>query len=71
MSSKRRLRRKACDGKQQLTKEKADYLAAVHRKQRGLSVHSYKCKFCSHWHYGHRPMKVRQAIAARQRTEIC
>ncbi len=57
MSSKRRLRRKACEGKQR----HADRGAAVRHRdslrhakgESGLGV--YHCKTCKHWHVGHSP----------------
>ena len=56
MSSKRRERRKSCDGKVRHATLEAAKLAA--RKASSGSVGklwAYKCKFCKNYHIGHPP----------------
>jgi len=54
MSSKRRIRRKACVGKIRSTTAEAarEQMLATHRPGR-LNV--YPCRFCGGYHVGHRP----------------
>ncbi len=53
MSSKRRLRRNACEGKK---RHKSMDDAFAHARHVGLNIfHPYKCKFCKGFHIGHRP----------------
>jgi predicted Zn-ribbon and HTH transcriptional regulator len=63
MSSKRRLRRKACTGKRQFADEAAAIAAikSLTRSQgwQGLLV-PYHCKFCGWFHFGHAPANVRR-----------
>lgn len=64
MSSKRRLRRKSCEGKQQHD----DKTKAIAHKMRliedGLAVRGelwvYRCEFCKKWHVGHPTLEMRQ-----------
>jgi hypothetical protein len=51
MSSKRRIRRKQCDGKHRYSKEEAEEEAKLKR----WPYHAYKCSFCKGWHIGRRP----------------
>lgn len=57
MASKRRLRRRQCEGKVR-HKTKADAWAAIrtmHRKHGYCgNLQPYPCKFCGGWHVGHR-----------------
>lgn len=58
MSSKRRLRRKSCEGKVQHATQGAAHahvrsLLASQPESGSLGV--YKCKWGEHWHVGHRP----------------
>lgn len=54
MSSKRRIRRKECDGK-----KRYDCIAAANsaawkaRCRTGDHIRAYKCPFGHHWHIGH------------------
>ena len=66
MASKRRLRRKACEGKQSYATLEA--ATAVTQRLRGLNA--YKCKHCSGFHVGHPPGRVRQSLAAKRRHEL-
>lgn len=71
MSSKRRLRRRACEQKASYP-TLADAMAhkASLRHRKGEHVHAYKCDFGDHWHVGHVPWRVRQAIAAKRRAAL-
>jgi hypothetical protein len=65
MSSKRRLRRKACGSKQRFDTE-AEAIAALRALTRakgwqGLLV-PYRCAFCGHFHFGHAPANVRRRL---------
>lgn len=54
MSSKRRLRRKACVGKiRHLTIQNAEYHAYLLRKASGEYIRAYPCGFCAGFHCGH------------------
>lgn len=54
MGSKRRLRRKECEGKIRYEKvEHAHAEVLIARNKRGWhNVHAYKCPHCSGWHVG-------------------
>lgn len=65
MSSKRRLRRKECDGKTRYESyDKArDALYAMKRDKDDHSRMSvYKCSFCHKYHYGHTPTRVKRGM---------
>ena len=63
MASKRRLRRKACSGKNKYTREYAKEVARRMCKQfPGQKLWAYPCKFGSHWHVGHVPAAERQRL---------
>ena len=54
VSSKRRIRRKQCDGKiRHKTKEDAHSARYSLQKKTGEWLRIYKCKFCGGWHVGH------------------
>lgn len=66
MASKRRLRRRACINKISYDTE-AEAIAMAIRQRKwspGHQIYQYKCPFAGHWHTGHRPAKVWQAINA-------
>lgn len=69
MSSKRAVRRRACKGKVRYG-TLPDALAEIHRPRSKVGVFEvlnvYRCKFCTGFHVGHMPRKVRRAIAARR-----
>ncbi len=68
MPSKRRQRRKSCEGKTPYPSHTAAAAAARWRSRQTRSwIRPYKCQFGRHWHIGHPPRKVRRAIAAAQR----
>lgn len=66
MASKRRQRRKSCEGKIRFQDAQAAQRAATsHQHAFGLWMVPYPCKFCGGYHIGHPPRKVRQAIISR------
>lgn len=58
MASKRRLRRKQCEGKIRYasTESAVNGIRLLHRKygHRG-QLKAYRCPFCRYWHIGHAP----------------
>lgn len=68
MTSKRRLRRKSCTGKEQLTEAEAKRKIYFMAKGGAKYLNAYKCRFCKHYHIGHMPKRVRQAMKARRRV---
>jgi hypothetical protein len=67
LASKRRIRRKACEGKIHYTSLEAAKEACIRmNNSKKESCHPYKCQFGPHYHVGHAPDKVKQIIAARQ-----
>ena len=59
MASKRRIRRKSCEGKRRFTNS-TEALNAVHSvirngRKRGGWLNVYKCQFCKGYHFGHAP----------------
>lgn len=65
MSSKRRLRRKACSSKISYQELAWAATAAKRRsKATGTSIGFYKCPFSSHYHIGHTPSHVKRAKIA-------
>lgn len=53
MASKRRIRRKACEGKIRfLTIQEANIQAYKHQRW-GHRMRAYKCLFCNGYHIGH------------------
>lgn len=65
MASKRRLRRRSCEGKVQHKTEEAARKHAYSLKSVG-QYHGYKCNFCKCWHVGRPTKEAKQAYAARQ-----
>ncbi len=53
MASKRRLRRKQCDGKEQYNSENAHTEASRRFGISGAFIRAYRCSFGNHWHIGH------------------
>lgn len=62
MSSKRRLRRQACEGKRAYYEREAAQLEANRLWKGGERVRPYQCKFCKRWHIGHLPKWLRQSL---------
>lgn len=60
MSSKRRVRRRSCTGKQQFATHQAALAAlmGLHRAKgyQGY-MQPYRCPFCGQYHYGHPPAR--------------
>lgn len=57
MTSKRLLRRKACEGK---VRHQSLAAAMAHKdslRLQGDHVRAYQCKFCGYWHVGHPPRR--------------
>jgi spore germination protein YaaH len=67
MSSKRAIRRKACDGKRRYEKQEAISRAQSLRR-RGHFINAYSCSRCGSWHLGHPDKAARRAI--RQRAKM-
>lgn len=63
LASKRRVRRKACEGK--VGHETQDYaLIALQRSyDNGIPMNVYKCQFCPKWHVGHLSNRLKRARA--------
>lgn len=64
MASKRRIRRKMCQGKKR-HKDMHGALIAI-RLSGHKGMMPYKCKFCGFFHVGHPPAKIRHAIQNKQ-----
>lgn len=62
MSSKRKIRRKSCDGKQkhESRNDAVNHKMTLVRKgiPIGAKLWVYLCSFCSRWHVGHPPAKL-------------
>jgi hypothetical protein len=66
--SKRRLRRKSCEGKRRYaTKQEAESAAWEAAVRLGEWLHPYACRFCGRFHIGHPTKKARQGYAGRAR----
>lgn len=69
MSSKRRFRRRSCEGKQRHDsyKQGKKHLQSLvlSNKAYGL-LNVYHCKFCKGWHVGRVDKRTRQAIKAKR-----
>ena len=62
MASKRRLRRKQCEGKRRYATQ-SDAQAQADRARGvdgGTYIARYLCEFCNGWHIGHRPGATRE-----------
>lgn len=67
MASKRHIRRKQCEGKLRFP----DQIAAERHARRNSRAHrtwltAYHCSFCSGYHVGHPPARIRRAIQAKR-----
>jgi len=62
VSSKRHMRRKACDGKRRHANhaEAVAHIASLYRSGRktGGEMGAYHCHFCKGWHVGHTPAHI-------------
>lgn len=65
MSSKRRQRRNQCAGKiRHRLREDAEYAAYLLRRDKGLLLRAYRCRFCRQWHLGHTTgQKIREKVS--------
>lgn len=63
MASKRRLRRKACTGKEPYP-DRVNAAQAAKRSSQAThtTIWPYKCEFGNHWHIGHPPARVWRAV---------
>ena len=60
MASKRRLRRRQCEGKKRYTSRAEAVTAAINYQRKfGARKNAYNCKFCKGWHFGTQPWKMR------------
>lgn len=66
LSSKRRIRRKACQGKKAYRTTEEANKAAAHLRAHGENVHSYHCPHCHQFHCGHIPSRVTTKEARRE-----
>lgn len=69
MASKRRIRRKQCEGKRRYSdkKECADSMSRVNRQNESWErLNVYKCRFCKGCHFGHMPGDVIAQIDKRK-----
>jgi hypothetical protein len=70
MSSKRAIRRKACEGKTRFESfaAAARALRAFLRKvgNEGWPLNAYRCRFCNGFHFGHVPTNALAARKARR-----
>lgn len=58
MSSKRRLRRNACDGKRRYPDRSAANSAIWHQRARWTArMNAYHCPHCGYYHIGHTPKR--------------
>jgi hypothetical protein len=58
VTSKRALRRRACEGKRAYPHEgAARQAAALALREHGELLGHYRCPFCSGWHIGHPPVR--------------
>ncbi len=64
MASKRRLRRRACEGK---VRHDIESGAAAHKQRLGFPFVYYKCQFCSGWHVGRPDKRKRQSLRAKNK----
>lgn len=71
MSSKRRIRRRSCEGKVNYPdKATAIHNAGILRKtHQGGTWRAYRCEFCGGWHVGRPSRRDNQALAARRAAE--
>ena len=69
MSSRRAERRRACESKTAYNTPDAASANVNRLRRSGERVHVYKCEFGNHFHVGHLPWRMRQAIAAKRRAK--
>lgn len=69
MASKRRIRRKMCDGKKQLSKLAAIIVRKKLIKKGSINLSYYKCRFCKQYHIGHNTKKMKQEMKKRKENK--
>lgn len=70
MSSKRRIRRKSCEGKQRHNSKTEAVAHIINERRNGnTGLCAYKCRFCGGWHVGHKPKKVKMCEEIRRETK--
>jgi len=70
MASKRRLRRKACEGKvRHLDLASAWEAARVAAQRSGDIIHAYRCQHCGGFHIGHAGGELARTIQAKRGLE--
>jgi hypothetical protein len=68
MGSKRRIRRRACDGKKRYLYEWQAAEVAHRKQKRDYRYGWYQCSVCDFWHVGRRPKSVTQKAVSRARN---
>lgn len=66
MASKRRLRRRACEGKIAHKDKEAAFAHLFDLKRQGYHGHIYKCEFCGNYHIGRETSGQRKAKEIRR-----
>jgi len=63
MSSKRRERRKKCEGKKKfINQSDAIGTATYNTHKHGTHFTAYRCRYCGSWHVGHTPANIMAKI---------
>jgi len=65
MSSKRRIRRRSCEGKKVYIREEAKEAAYSVSRKSAEKLVPYHCRFCRQWHIGHPPISVQRKLGYR------
>ena len=73
MASKRKVRRKSCEGKIRYNTVEEAEKARNHVFHKNPEIHRtylnvYKCKFCGYYHFGHLDAKKQQGRNAKKRA---
>lgn len=71
MSSKRRIRRRSCQGKMAYPTQKAAVWNAgrLRREHQGGTWAAYRCRWCGKWHVGRPSAAERRSMRARRAGE--
>lgn len=67
VSSKRRIRRKMCEGKKRHASREAAMVAVSRLAKKGAYTTPYLCRFCHGWHVGHPSAAVRASMRSEGR----
>jgi hypothetical protein len=65
MTSKRRQRRRSCEGKRHYRTQAEAVAAIIGMQKQTDGMHGYKCQFGNHWHIGHRTKGTWKAMQDR------